>query len=535
MDVSETGPSPLTPGVHPPVVADAQSDSAPPTRQTSKPTPGSAAGANTTWSKTPVAPARTSAPQVAGAPPKPQLRLASIDRAYTELEKAWQDLKKAQDEHARVLRRIPPQSTLGALNAPPELLEKAEAAASFRHQEKLLILREANRAEAERLSAPSTLSPQARDPAAVRRAEEQIASQYSGWKNRVILNANRANQEDRVLVGLSNVSEAMSKGKLTDAQELEMLATIEDASDFVTGRRLEERSLPAEQVTIQRFDRFKDLLKKVQAVDATFDRTLLATVIIRCANEMDLLTTDDLARLHHVVGDGNIEVNSWIAQARYDIQIVRLNLSEIKQALEDHDAARSKLNVARARRNDASRAQLGVESAKTRLREAIRRETGRLLPETKGLPHHRDDVGWLERRMIAALATSLHHQGGIREAIKDRLFPSLGVLSDLLKVSKATREPLNLEEEAKANWLVADTARWAAEPRANDGREVGAKQFERLKELLDHITKTGGKFDPDLFELLVAECKRKMAVSSRDELMRFNEIVAVYRKRLDRK
>jgi hypothetical protein len=43
------------------------------------------------------------------------------------------------------------------------------------------------------------------------------------------------------------VSEAMSKGKLTDAQELEMLATIEDASDFVTGRRLEERSLPAER------------------------------------------------------------------------------------------------------------------------------------------------------------------------------------------------------------------------------------------------------------------------------------------------
>lgn len=196
MDVSETGPSPLTPGVHPPVVADAQSDSAPPTRQTSKPTPGSAAGANTTWSKTPVAPAQTSVPQIAGTPAKAQLRLAAIDRAYTELEKAWQDLKKAQDKHERALRRIAPQSTPRALNAQLEFLEKAEAAALFRHQEKLLILREAIRVEAERLFAPSAFSPKARDPADatpaeeiasnpadVRRAVEQIAFQYSGWKN----------------------------------------------------------------------------------------------------------------------------------------------------------------------------------------------------------------------------------------------------------------------------------------------------------------------------------------------------------------
>jgi hypothetical protein len=407
MDVSEPAAKPLTHGAHvTPVVADAQSDRAPVQQRPKAPAPGLAAGKDT-WSKAPVSPAQTSAPQIAGPPAKPQLRLAAIDQSYTELEKAWQDLKNAQDEHARALRRIPPQSTLGALNAPPELLEKAEAAASFRHQEKLLKLREALKAEAERLSAPSAFSPQARDPADatpageiasnpadVRRAEEQIAFQSSGWKNRVILNANRANQEDRVLLGLSNVSEAMSKGDLTDAQKREKDETTAEASDFVTGRRPEERSLPAEQVKIQRFDRLKDLLKKMRTVEPKLDETLFAAVMSHCASDMDLLTTDDLARLQNIVGDGNIEVNSWIAQARYDIQTIRLNLSKIKQALEDLDAASSKLNVARASRADASRAQLGVESAKTRLCEAIKRETGRLLPETKGLPHHRDDVGF---------------------------------------------------------------------------------------------------------------------------------------------
>jgi hypothetical protein len=74
-----------------------------------------------------------------------------------------------------------------------------------------------------------------------------------------------------------------------------------------------------------------------------------------------------------------------------------------------------------------------------------------------------------------------------------------------------------------------------AERRASDGPNVRDKQFERFEELLDRITNTGGKFDSDLFEMVVAQCKREMAISSKDELKHFNEIVAVYRPRLDRK
>lgn len=257
-----------------------------------------------------------------------------------------------------------------------------------------------------------------------------------------------------MLLGLSNVSEAMSKGALTEAQEWEKFEIIAEASDFVSGRRPEERSLPAEQVKIQQFDRLKDLLKKVQAVDATFDRTLLGTVIIH--SEMSPLTTDDLARLQDIVGDGSIKVNEWIAGAQDEIRTVRLDLSEIKQAIKDLAAARLKLNQARADCNQDeacrlrySRAQLGVEYAETRLRDAIRLET-------KRLSRHAYDVGWLERRIIAAFATSPHQQDDIRAAIKDLLFPALGGMSDLLKVRKVENQPLSVSEDLEKYSLVAD-------------------------------------------------------------------------------
>jgi hypothetical protein len=70
---------------------------------------------------------------------------------------------------------------------------------------------------------------------------------------------------------------------------------------------------------------------------------------------------------------------------------------------------------------------------------------GRLLDETKGLLHHRDDLAWLVGRMIAAFA-SPSQQDDIRDALKDWMFPSLGALSDLLKVCKVEKEPRRLEE-----------------------------------------------------------------------------------------
>src|SRR5262245_29315692 len=318
MDVSETGARPRAHGDHGrPVVADAHSDRSPPNRQAPRPPPpGNAAGPNTTWAKAPVSPAQTAkAPQVAGQPAKHQLRLAAIDRAYAALEEAGHDLNLAHEKRQRAENGIPPGSAPGALNARLDLLAKAEPTALLRCQEMMLRLREAIRAEAERLSGPSAFTPQSRNPANatpaeeiasspadVRRAEEQIAFQYSGWKNLVILNAARANQEDRVLLALSNVSEAMSKGPLTEAQEREKLEIIGDAADFVAGSRPDERSLNADEVRIQRFDRLKDLLKKMHSFDATLDRTPLVTVIIRCAAEMDLVSTADLARLQDIVG-----------------------------------------------------------------------------------------------------------------------------------------------------------------------------------------------------------------------------------------
>lgn len=209
MDVSETGARPRAHGDQGrPVVADAHGDRSPPTRQAPKPPPpGNAAGPNTTWAKAPVSPAqRAKAPLVAGQPARPQLRLAAIDQAYAALEKAGHDLNVAHEKRQRAEKGIPPWSDPGALNARLELLAKAEPTLLLRCQEKMLKLREAIKVEAERLSGPSAFSPQPRNPANatpaeeiasrpadVRREEEQIAFQYSGWKNVVILNAARAN------------------------------------------------------------------------------------------------------------------------------------------------------------------------------------------------------------------------------------------------------------------------------------------------------------------------------------------------------
>src|SRR5262245_11425 len=164
MDVSETRA--LTHGTHSrPVVADAQSDRAPPVQQPPKalpPTPGLAGGKDN-WSKAPVSSAPTSkAPQAAGTPAKAGLRLAAIDGALAALDKAMHELEVAREKNEKARTGIPQQSTT---DAQLERLAKAEAAAMLRAEQARLNLCEAIKNEAERLSAPSAFSPQAGDPA----------------------------------------------------------------------------------------------------------------------------------------------------------------------------------------------------------------------------------------------------------------------------------------------------------------------------------------------------------------------------------
>jgi len=289
-----------------PPVADASGDRAASTTPQQKPvTAGLAAGTDTTWSKASGAGTKAKAWPTANPPVRTEhFQLGRINAAVPRLVATWSDLTVAgctyHDRHTEASAKAYDDARLEA--------ERAD-----------LALREAIKTEAAGHSRPSVFDSAARNPADMRRGEEEISRAYSGGTDFIICAAIRENQEERVLFALSNLSDALKKShnQLTLVQQWEMIACLDDASDYLIGVRPDEVGLSPERQKAKWFDRLQEFLHRLNQLDAKLDSSLLATVIIRFANDAQISGNDDLDTLQHIVRVyRNPDVDQWFTGKR---------------------------------------------------------------------------------------------------------------------------------------------------------------------------------------------------------------------------
>ena len=268
---------------HLPAVADAHSDG--PRAKPAQPKPvgrGSADGQNTTWSEAP-------------------LHLGRIDNALDQLSSAL------AEEAQAAARRTSEHRSEASIKEYNKAHEKVYEAGNK--------LGAAIEDETERGSrrGPFSASPRSAD---VRHRAERLAAAYAGKKGeRDVLKNIELDQEVRVGSELSHVSEAAKHppgSHVRDRQAREFNDILDDAADLVTRRRQDDGPGEAE-LKARQFSRLESFLKNLTKDYKDLDKGVFATVVIRCANAMNISSRADLETLEGIVRPySNQAVTNWI-------------------------------------------------------------------------------------------------------------------------------------------------------------------------------------------------------------------------------